>query len=158
MKTITLKIDLSVKQILVKLFVILPIIVFFILFYKYTVDFPINDDYGVTLGFLNDFLNADTINGKISSLLEQCNEHRIVYDKIWTIISYKLFGLVNFNFLSLIGNLSLVYIFYIFYKEFKKLKDFEQKGIVFNAINEQWLIFHEIFTQELLYRINNNII
>lgn len=122
MKTITLKIDLSVKQILIKLFVILPIIVFFTLFYKYTVDFPINDDYGVTLGFLNDFLNADTINGKISSLLEQCNEHRIVYDKIWTIVSYKLFGLVNFNFLSLIGNLSLVFIFYIFYKEFKKLK------------------------------------
>ncbi|HET6723692.1 MAG TPA: hypothetical protein VFH07_13130, partial [Chitinophagaceae bacterium] len=58
---------------------------------------------------------------KMKLLLEQANEHRIVYDRIWTIISYKVFRTINFNFLSFVGNLSLVGIAILYFNKFRGL-------------------------------------
>ena len=56
---------------------------------------------------------------KIKLIFKQHNEHRILYDKLWFFIDYKLFNQLNFNHLSFIGNLSLVGIFIFFFYKFK---------------------------------------
>jgi hypothetical protein len=103
-------------------FIILPVIVFYWLFFKFTVNAPINDDYQAILDFINKVITTDSYTEKIKLIFSQHNEHRIVYDRIWTIISYKLQKNVDFNFLSLIGNLSLLGIAIIFFKRFVLLQ------------------------------------
>jgi len=102
--------------------IIIPIIIFCCLFFRFTVNAPINDDYQAILDFLNKIISTDSYSEKIKLLFSQHNEHRIVYDRIWTIISYKVQGNVDFNFLAFIGNLSLLGIAVIFYKRFSLLQ------------------------------------
>jgi hypothetical protein len=71
-------------------------------FFKYTVNVPINDDYDV-LDKFNKMVSSDSIIEQIKLLFAQHNEHRIVYDRIWFLISYKINNQVNFNLLSLVG-------------------------------------------------------
>lgn len=104
------------------LIILLPIVTFYGLFFKYTVNAPINDDYQAVLDFINKIIATDSISEKVKLLFSQHNEHRIVYDRIWTIISYKLQYNVDFNFLAFIGNLSLLGIAVIFYKRFSLLQ------------------------------------
>lgn len=103
------------------LFILLPAVIFFGVFFRFTVNAPINDDYSAILAFINNYISTPSLTGKVKLLFEQANEHRIVYDRIWAIISYKFFHIINFNFLSLIGNLSLVGIAIFFFNKFKNL-------------------------------------
>jgi hypothetical protein len=103
------------------LLVIIPVITFFGLFFKYTVDAPINDDYGAILGFMNSYLNSATWSEKFTLLFSNLNEHKIVYDRVWTLIVYKVLGRVDLNVLAFIGNLAFVAIAALFYKKFTAL-------------------------------------
>ncbi|WP_396180454.1 hypothetical protein [Flavobacterium sp.] len=98
---------------------ILFIIYFFYIFVGTTSNIPINDDYSVLDNF-TDIVNADSFFEKIKLFFKQHNEHRILYDKLWFFIDYKLSQQVNFNHLSLIGNLSLLGIFIFFLLKFKE--------------------------------------
>lgn len=100
--------------------ILLPPVTFFWMFFSYTVDIPVNDDYKAVLNFINQIINAESFSEKLSLIFSQHNEHRIVYDRLWTIISYKLQGHVDFNTLAFIGNLSLAGIFAIFYKKWRE--------------------------------------
>lgn len=100
----------------------LPVVIFYFLFFKYTVNAPINDDYQAILDSVNKLISTDSYSEKIKILFSQHNEHRIVYDRIWAIISYKLHTHVDFNFLSFVGNLSLLGIGIIFIKRFSLLQ------------------------------------
>lgn len=102
--------------------ILIPIITFFGMFFFYMVNAPINDDYQAVLDFLNKCISTDSSTEKATLLFSQHNEHRIVYDRIWTIISYKLQNNVNFTFLAFIGNLSLLAISLIFFRKFQNLK------------------------------------
>ena len=102
--------------------IIIPIITFFGMFFYYMVDAPINDDYQAILDFLNKCISTDSASEKASLIFAQHNEHRIVYDRIWAIISYKLQSNVNFTFLAFIGNLSLLAIAFFFFRKFIRLK------------------------------------
>jgi hypothetical protein len=94
---------------------ILMIVFFFWIFLKYTVNVPINDDYSVLHNF-NGIINTDSFLEKLRLIFAQHNEHRIVYDRIWFIINYEINNQIDFNFLSLIGNLSLIGLFFLFVK------------------------------------------
>lgn len=98
---------------------ILFIIYFFYSFFGVTSNIPINDDYAVLENF-TDLVNSDSFFEKIKLFFKQHNEHRILYDKICFFIDYKIFQQVNFNHLSLIGNLSLIGIFIFFAYKFKE--------------------------------------
>ncbi len=100
--------------------VLIPAIVFYCLFFRYTVDAPINDDYSI-LNFINKCISTDSIKEKLVLIVAQHNEHRIIYDRLWTILSYKIQKNVDFNVLALVGNLSLIGIAYLFYIKFKHL-------------------------------------
>lgn len=97
------------------------IIYFFYIFFATTSNIPINDDYQVLNNF-TDIINSNSFLDKIKLFYEQHNEHRILYDKIWFFLDYKLSQQVNFNHLSFIGNLSLVGIFFFFIKKSENLK------------------------------------
>lgn len=75
------------------------------------------------LTFINEYLRSNTLGDKLSLFFLQHNEHRIAYVRMWTLISYKVNGEVNFNFISFIGNLSLVGIAAIFFKKFKETEN-----------------------------------
>ena len=92
------------------------------MFFRVTVNAPINDDYNAVLGFINKYVSLGSFTDKIALLFSQHGEHRIVYDRLWIIISYKLQNNVDFNFLALIGNLSLLGIAIVFFKRFLTLK------------------------------------
>jgi hypothetical protein len=103
------------------LLVATPVILFFYFFAINIVDVPINDDFAL-LDFINKYLESNNFSEKIKLLFAQHNEHRIFYDRMFTLLSYKLIGTVNFTFLATIGNLSLIVICLIFYKIFNNLK------------------------------------
>lgn len=109
------------QKIISWLFILSPVVIFFGVFFRFTVNAPINDDYSAILAFINNYVSTPSFTGKLKLLLDQANEHRITYDRIWTIICYKLFHTINFNFLSLIGNLSLAGMAIIFFNKFRRL-------------------------------------
>lgn len=120
------------------------IIYFFYIFFATTSNVPINDDYDVLNNF-TDIINSNSFVDKIKLFFKQHNEHRILYDKIWFFLDYKLFRQVNFNHLCFIGNLSLIGIFIFFAYKFKdKLTNtiylFPLAILVFN------ISFHENIT------------
>lgn len=128
--------------------VLLPILIFFGLFFYYTVDIPINDDYSAILDFTNKIISTDSISEKIKIFFSQHNEHRIVYDRFWTLISYKIHKQLDLNFLALIGNLSLIPIFFIFGK--KALKDQKQRNLIY-LIPISVLIFNISFHENMTF-------
>jgi hypothetical protein len=95
------------------IWLLVPPVVFYALFFRYTVDIPVNDDYRAILQFMNTYLETLSFFERLKLIFSQHNEHRIVYDRLWVLINYALAGKINFNFLCLIGNLSLTGIFYI---------------------------------------------
>jgi hypothetical protein len=98
---------------------LLFVIYFFYVFFQTTSNIPINDDYSVLDNF-TDMVNADSFFEKTKLFFKQHNEHRIFYDKLWFFIDYKVSQQVNFNHLSLIGNLSLIGVFLFFIFKFKE--------------------------------------
>ncbi len=111
----------NIKKIISWIIILLPVGTFFGLFFWFTVDAPINDDYASLLGFFNNYATAPSNGAKMKFLFDQANEHKIVYPRIWTILSYKIFNTINFNFLCLIGNLSLVGMAMVFYNKFRNI-------------------------------------
>jgi hypothetical protein len=77
------------------------------------VSIPKWDDHALR-AFLYYSDQETTFVGKIYQLFKQHNEHRIVYDRIVTLLDYKLFGKLNYVHLMLIGNLSLVGLLAVF--------------------------------------------
>ncbi|MFT3794527.1 hypothetical protein [Flavobacterium sp.] len=109
-----MKVNISKVSLLdcVSIAVILALISYFYFqFFTYTANIPVNDDYKAILEFINKFKGAESFAEKIKLMLAQHNEHRIFYDRLWTLVSYKIYGTVNFNFLALIGNLSYLVFF-----------------------------------------------
>lgn len=111
----------AIKKIILLLLLVMPIVLFFGMFFKYTDDIPINDDYKAILEFMNRYLESGSRNERIKLFFIQHNEHRIVYDRVWTIICYKIYGKVDFNFLALVGNLALVGIFALLSKKMREI-------------------------------------
>ena len=87
---------------------------------KYTSMMPIEDDYGSILGFLNNYLNINDTLDKFKLLFAQHMEHRIVFNRLVELVQFKLFGEVNFIYLTLFGNLGWLLIVYILWMYSKK--------------------------------------
>jgi len=103
------------------LLILTPVICFFGFFFRYTVNAPVNDDYPAVLQFLDQYVSTHSWLEKLRLIFAQHNEHRIVFSRLWSIISFKIQHQVNFNVLSFIGNLSLVGMGLIFLRKFLRL-------------------------------------
>ncbi|MBD2704582.1 hypothetical protein IC229_28330 [Spirosoma sp. BT702] len=89
------------------LLVALPVVVFALVWNAYAINIPKWDDHALR-AFLYYSDQETTFSGKIYQLFKQHNEHRIVYDRIVTLLDYWLFSKLNFVHLMVVGNLSLV--------------------------------------------------
>lgn len=94
------------------LIALLPIIIYLWAILKYTVNMPFWDDYDSILNWINRFiLHHDNLKYVMSMLLEQHNEHRILFDRVFILLDYYLFGSINFIYLSFVGYLGLFALF-----------------------------------------------
>lgn len=110
------------KRCIAILLILLPVVTFFGFLFHYMLNVPVNDDYPAVLKFLDLYVNAHSLGEKLRFIFAQHNEHRIVFSRVWTLISYKLQGNVNFKFLSFVGDLTLVGPAVIFFRKFLDLK------------------------------------
>ena len=83
---------------------------------KFTINIPYEDDYLAILKYLNDFNETTTIQEKINLIFSQHNEHRIAFNRIIELIQLKIFGEVNFLFLTLFGNLGWFLVIYLLWR------------------------------------------
>ncbi|WP_461080760.1 hypothetical protein [Spirosoma flavus] len=95
------------------LLVAMPIVLFALVWNVYAINIPKWDDHALR-AFLYYSDQETTFTGKIHQLFKQHNEHRIVYDRIVTLLDYWLFGKLNFVHLMVVGNLSLVGLLAVF--------------------------------------------
>lgn len=89
--------------------IIINVLIFALLLYGLTihrlaVNQPAGDDYEAILFFLNQFSLAQPLD-QLQLLVQQHNEHRIVFARLITSIDLKIFGHINFIHLIWIGNL-----------------------------------------------------
>lgn len=84
----------------------LPIIVYAILVYHFTVNIPAWDDYDAVLSYLN-----QTGGERFHRFFSQHNEHRIAFMRLVVEGVYRLSGGIDFRSLVYIGNLSLLILF-----------------------------------------------
>jgi hypothetical protein len=89
--------------------IFLLVIPYFVVVLKNAQNIPIMDDYDAILGFLTEWKNAAFIQ-KLSLLLLQANEHRILFSRLVYVLYYGLFGNINFRNLIILADLQLVVI------------------------------------------------
>jgi hypothetical protein len=109
------------KKVLTLFFIFIPIGIFFIFFHFFMVNIPINDDYQAILKFINDCITTEDYFEKIKIIFSQHNEHRIVFTNLCSILCYKLAGNINFSYIALIGNISLLFTTFFYYKKFNEI-------------------------------------
>ncbi|WP_236648781.1 hypothetical protein [Spirosoma sp. 209] len=91
-----------------------PLLVFGWVWQQYAINIPKWDDHALR-AFLFNTDQETTLSGKLYQLFRQHNEHRIVYDRLITLLDYWLTGKLNYVHLMAIGNLSLVGLLAVFY-------------------------------------------
>lgn len=98
--------------------ILVPIIIYFWIVFKFSENIPFWDDYDAVLRFMTHYFERD-FSAKLGLLFHHHNEHRIFVSRVISLMDYYLFGKVNFEHLIYIGNLFLVGIFFLLYKAFK---------------------------------------
>ncbi|MFN0200615.1 MAG: hypothetical protein ACKVTZ_03800 [Bacteroidia bacterium] len=86
--------------------------------YKYNVNVPCSDDYGVALQFLNSFVTEDSFWNKIALLFRQHVDHRVMFPRLAVLVDFYLRGKVDFYSLVIFGNLGLLWIGLILFYSF----------------------------------------
>jgi hypothetical protein len=100
-------------------FIFLPIALYFYFLSEYAINIPKWDDHALK-AFIVEFQNADGIIARLQSLFKQHNEHRIAFDRFFTLIVFYLHGTIEYRWLMWIGNFTLIGVLFIFYRVFKK--------------------------------------
>ncbi|MES2520131.1 MAG: hypothetical protein V4585_18580 [Bacteroidota bacterium] len=111
----------NLKNILWGFLIFLPIATYFYFLSEYAINIPKWDDHALK-AFILDFFNADNIIVKIQTLFKQHNEHRIAFDRFFTLAVFWIHGSIEYRWLMWIGNFSLIGVLLIFYKIFQKQK------------------------------------
>lgn len=95
------------------------IALYLITVWRFSVDIPYADDYDAILAFINSVAELD-IKSLTLSILHQHNEHRIAFNRIIELLSFKLSGNVNFSQLIWIGNVGWFLVIGIFWRWARK--------------------------------------
>ncbi|GAB3284167.1 hypothetical protein GCM10027347_61040 [Larkinella harenae] len=103
------------------LVLLIPILLYGWYFTRYAINIPKFDDHALR-AFLLNLEKADSFHDKAYEFLRQHNEHRIVLDRVFSWLDYKLTGKLNYVHLMVLGNLSLVLLVWIFVKALQKAK------------------------------------
>lgn len=96
--------------------IILVISGFWIFAYAFSYNFPYYDDFENILLFIFNYVKTENAASRISLLFQQNFEHRVVFSKLLTLLLYYFTGQINFKWLIILGDLSLLGILYIFFQ------------------------------------------
>ena len=99
----------------------LPIILYFYFLSEYSLNIPKWDDHALK-AFILEFDNANGFLAKFQTFFKQHNEHRIAFDRLITLIVFKIHGTIDYRWLMWVGNFTLIGTTFIFYKIFQKQK------------------------------------
>ena len=96
--------------------VLAPAFIYFAYLFYFAQNIPHWDDYAITR--IVDTFTRQGISffDKIQLLFSQHNEHRIVITRLVALLSYGLYGYVNFKFLMWVGSLALLAILWVAYR------------------------------------------
>ena len=99
----------------------LPIIFYFYFLSEYSLNIPKWDDHALK-AFILEFENANGFLAKFQTFFKQHNEHRIAFDRLITLIVFKIHGTIDYRWLMWVGNFTLIGTVFFFYKIFQKQK------------------------------------
>ena len=109
------------KNILWGFLIFLPVALYFYFLSEYAINIPKWDDHALK-AFIVEFENTKGLFPKLQTFFKQHNEHRIAFDRFFTLIVYKLHGSIEYRWLMWVGNLTLLGVLFIFYRIFQKQK------------------------------------
>ncbi|MDZ7898181.1 MAG: hypothetical protein U5N85_09170 [Arcicella sp.] len=102
-------------------FIALPIILYFYFLSEYSLNIPKWDDHALK-SFILEFENANGFLAKSQTFFRQHNEHRIAFDRLITLLVFKVYGTIDYRWLMWVGNFTLIGTLIIFIKIFQKQK------------------------------------
>jgi hypothetical protein len=88
---------------------------------EYAINIPKWDDHALK-AFIVEFENANGLIPKLLPFFKQHNEHRIAFDRFFTLIVFWAHGSIDYRWLMWIGNFALLGVLFVFYKIFQKQK------------------------------------
>lgn len=100
--------------------IVIPIILFYTISIRYSINVPWFDDIDCLPRFLVDWLDTNTLSGKMQVLFRPTNEHRIVAARLVLLVQQTLMGTLNFRVMAFLGNLSVLGIFWLVVLNFRK--------------------------------------
>ena len=109
------------KNTLWSFLIFLPVTLYFYFLSEYAINIPKWDDHALK-AFIVEFQNANGLIPKLQTFFKQHNEHRIAFDRFFTLIVFWIHGSIEYRWLMWIGNFTLLGVLFIFYKIFQKQK------------------------------------
>ena len=109
------------KNILWGVLIFLPVALYFYFLSEYAINIPKWDDHALK-AFIVEFQNANGLIPKLQTFFKQHNEHRIAFDRFFTLLVFWLHRSIEYRWLMWVGNLTLLGVLFIFYKVFQKQK------------------------------------
>ena len=101
--------------------IFLPVALYFYFLSEYSINIPKWDDHALK-AFILDFQNTKGFIPKLQTFFKQHNEHRIAFDRVFTLIVFWIHGSIEYRWLMWVGNFTLLGVLLIFYKIFQKQK------------------------------------
>lgn len=117
--------------------VLLPVLVFYAILFRHTINMPLIDDYDGVLGFLERYSRLSSFSEKLVYVLTtQHNEYKTIFANAVIALQYQLSGHPNFVALSWIGNLFVLPLGYFLWREFlPRDKDTARRLLLFVPVS-----------------------
>ncbi|RAI76560.1 hypothetical protein HMF3257_24675 [Spirosoma telluris] len=96
------------KKYVTYLLYLIPVFIFYSLFFYFLTNTPYIDDFSWYFNFINRFTEAHNFTDKLSVFLEPYNNHRIYVQRILIIAYFYLTGHINIAFFILVGNIFFI--------------------------------------------------
>lgn len=110
-----------IKNMFWSLLLYFPVALYFYLLSEYAVNIPKWDDHALK-AFVVDFEQADGFVPILQTFFKQHNEHRIAFDRFFTLIVFCIRGSIEYRWLMWIGNFTLLGVLFIYLRLFLKQK------------------------------------
>jgi hypothetical protein len=121
--------------------ILAPILVYYGLLVRETIDMPYLDDYSAVLGLINNWTRLNTLHGKLMEILtSQHNEYKLMFANAVFVLQYLVSGRVNFSLLSTIGNLFVLPLLLVVYLMWRiDGREVRNKLLLFSPVS--WILF-----------------
>ncbi len=127
----------------------LPILAFYGVLARHSINVPLLDDYDGVLEFLEHFSRLPTSAAKLGYIVTaQHNEYKTMFANLIIALQYRLLGHPNFVLLSWLGNLFVLPLFYLLWRDFLPMeKEISRKLLLFVPIS--FLLFQLQYAETL---------